>query len=233
MFPRALYFTTRPVRPVPAVRLDAMLGSVRALAEPLLPRKPWPRVIARLVASLGEGPCACQGREPPNNRDFLRFLPPHQAHWGLVPPFRTAPALGGDIGAFEAANRLLEALGGVAVAGIVGRVLVADARDLLLKGREPLELGLARLGETVGPLRQLSGQVGKRPEPVDEVGELRLDLLLRAFGIEKADALEGAVAQKLGEERAMTARLDPFGDTLSGRPPVFENDRGHGAEQAC
>ena len=141
--------------------------------------------------------------------------------------FRAAPPLGRDVRAFQAGNGLLEALGGVAVAGIVACVLVADARDLLLKGGKALELGLAHIGKTIGALLELTGKVRHRAEAIDEVGELLRDFFLRASGIEKGDALERAVAHEPVEEFAVTACGDPFRDAFSCRLPVLKDDARH------
>ena len=89
-----------------------------------------------------------------------------------------------DIGAFEPGHGLLEALLGVTVARIVAGMLAADARHLLLQHGESLEFGFRHFGQVIGAFLQLAVEARQRAEAIDQVGELRGNLVLAGFPAE-------------------------------------------------
>lgn len=105
----------------------------------------------------------------------------------------------------ETRQHLLEALIGVALAGVVRLVVEAHARHLLLERGEALIFGLGHLGQVVGAFGDLAVERRQRPPAIDDVGELRLHFGLRRFGLKERDALERAVPIKPLEQLAVRA----------------------------
>src|SRR6185312_9966770 len=71
----------------------------------------------------------------------------------------------------------------------------------------------------------------QRAKAIDQVGELRGDLVLRGFRLKESDALEGTVAAKLGVELALRTGLQPLCQPLARHMRVRVDDAGHGLEQ--
>ncbi len=79
---------------------------------------------------------------------------------------------------------------------------LADARHLLLQGREALELRVGDVREVIGAVRKLPGEVRQRAETVNEIGELLLDLGRWVSGWRKATRLNGLSRKSLSNSLA-------------------------------
>src|SRR5581483_3191784 len=121
--------------------------------------------------------------------------------WTIAPP-------PGSLLAHDLGNFFPETLGGIAIAGIVGRMMVADARNLLLERGKALELGIRDLGEMIGALGKLLGKRGKGAEAVDEIGELRLHVFGFSLRLDEGDALEGTLARDPRKQFCVRACFD-------------------------
>src|SRR5262249_18081410 len=141
---------------------------------------------------------------PCSGRIFLHL---YSDHWPFVAA-RTGPKEGfcrlaflgaaapvrGDTFLFQPGDRLLEALDGVAIPGVVGRMVGSDTSHLLLEGGKALELSLRHVGQAVGAFLKLAVQARQSAETENEVGELLLYVSRWCLALQKREADEGAVA---------------------------------------
>ncbi len=91
-------------------------------------------------------------------------------------PVGTAPPLGADILAFQPGDGLLEALGAVAVAGVVGGMAEPGIGNLALQLGKMLKVGFREIGEVERLILHLLVEAFERGPAVDELGEMLLDL---------------------------------------------------------
>ena len=89
-------------------------------------------------------------------------------------------ALARDILGLEAGDGVMEALGAVAIAGIVGAVTQSGIGDLLLQQREVIIFGVAEVGEVEGRVLNLLVEAFQGGPAEQELGEVRGDLGRRA-----------------------------------------------------
>ena len=123
-------------------------------------------------------------------------------------PVGTAPPLAADILAFQARDGLLEPLGAVAVAGVVGGMAEARIGHLALQLGKVLIVGFREIGEVEGLILHLLVEAFERGPAVDELGELLLDFGLRGLRLQEGDALEGARAIERIEELGVASRAN-------------------------
>src|SRR5262249_53617672 len=138
----------------------------------------------------------------------------------------------GDVFLFQPRDRLLKALGGVAVPGVVGRMVGSDTRHLLLERGKALELRFRHVGQTVGALLKLAVQARQSAEAENEVGQLLLDGSGRCFDWQKSGPRECALAYERLEQLGVGACLDYVRQALAGDTVIVENDAGDGGEQS-
>src|SRR5262249_27094924 len=107
-------------------------------------------------------------------------------------PVRTAPPLAADILVFQPGDGLVEPLGAVAVACVVGGMAEPGIGNLALQLGKMLKAGLRQIGEVERLILHLLVEAFERGPAVDELSEMLLDLGLRGLGLQESDALEGA-----------------------------------------
>ena len=128
----------------------------------------------------------CQGRERPQEAQFLAMptrmrhcLFPMQLGCRIAASAAVETAVGAlaalarDILGLEPGDGVVEALGAVAIAGIVGAMTQSGIGDLLLQQREVLIFGVGEVGEVEGRVLNFLVEALQGGPAEQELGEMR------------------------------------------------------------
>ena len=146
-------------------------------------------------------------------------------------PVRTAPPLAADILAFHPGDGLLEPLGAVPVACVVGGMAQPGIGNLALQFGKMLKVGVRQIGEVERLILHLLVEALERGPAVDEFGEMLLDLGLRGLRLQEGDALEGARPVERVEKLGVAAAAHELGEALPRDAMVVEDRLGEEAEK--
>src|SRR5262245_10447998 len=146
-------------------------------------------------------------------------------------PVRTAPPLAADILVFQPGDGLVEPLGAVAVACVVGGMAEPGIGNLALQLGKMLKAGLRQIGEVECLILLLLVEAFEGGPAVDELSEMLLDLGLRGLGLQESDALEGARPVERLEQPSVAAPAHELGEALARDAMVVEDGLGEEAEK--